>query len=71
MAKQRTTHFCKNCGFESVKWIGRCPSCAEWNTFVEEIIDSNKKSVSNNTQICYYFTYLTYHVYFESFSSIT
>jgi len=44
MAKQRTTHFCKNCGFESVKWIGRCPSCAEWNTFVEEIIEVNKKS---------------------------
>ena len=44
MAKQRTTHFCKNCGFESVKWIGRCPSCAEWNTFIEEIIDTNKKS---------------------------
>lgn len=44
MAKQRTTHFCKNCGFESVKWIGRCPSCAEWNTFMEEVIDTNKKS---------------------------
>ena len=44
MAKQRSTHFCKNCGYESVKWIGRCPSCAEWNTFVEEIVDTGKKT---------------------------
>lgn len=44
MAKQKSTHFCKNCGYESVKWIGRCPSCAEWNTFVEEIVESGKKT---------------------------
>jgi DNA repair protein RadA/Sms len=44
MAKNRTTHFCKNCGYESVKWIGRCPSCSEWNTFVEEIVELGKKS---------------------------
>jgi DNA repair protein RadA/Sms len=44
MAKQRSTHFCKNCGYESVKWIGRCPSCAEWNTFVEEIVETGKKT---------------------------
>jgi DNA repair protein RadA/Sms len=44
MAKQRSTHFCKNCGYESVKWIGRCPSCAEWNTFVEEIVETAKKT---------------------------
>lgn len=44
MAKQRSTHFCKNCGYESVKWIGRCPSCAEWNTFIEEIVETGKKT---------------------------
>jgi DNA repair protein RadA/Sms len=44
MAKQRSTHFCENCGYESVKWIGRCPSCAEWNTFVEEIVETGKKT---------------------------
>lgn len=44
MAKQRSTHFCRNCGYESVKWIGRCPSCAEWNTFVEEIVETGKKT---------------------------
>lgn len=44
MAKQRSTHFCKNCGYESVKWIGRCPSCAEWNTFIEQIVETGKKT---------------------------
>ena len=37
MAKTtKTTFFCKNCGAESPKWVGRCPQCGEWNTFVEE-----------------------------------
>lgn len=34
--KNKTAFFCKDCGFESVKWLGQCPSCHEWNTFVEE-----------------------------------
>ncbi len=38
MAKTKTTYFCRNCGAESPKWIGRCPSCAEWNTYVEEVV---------------------------------
>ncbi|HEV7231140.1 MAG TPA: DNA repair protein RadA [Bacteroidia bacterium] len=38
MAKTRTTFFCQNCGAQSPKWIGRCPSCGEWNTYVEEIV---------------------------------
>ena len=36
MAKTKTAYFCKNCGAESPKWLGKCPSCGEWNTFVEE-----------------------------------
>ncbi|MDR1667107.1 MAG: DNA repair protein RadA [Bacteroidales bacterium] len=36
MAKLKTLFFCRNCGSESSKWIGRCPSCGEWNTYVEE-----------------------------------
>ena len=37
MAKARTTaFFCKECGYESAKWTGQCPSCREWNTMVEE-----------------------------------
>jgi DNA repair protein RadA/Sms len=38
MAKSKTVYVCQNCGAESAKWIGRCPSCGEWNTYHEEII---------------------------------
>ncbi len=47
MAKGKTTvFFCQTCGHESSKWMGQCPACKEWNTFVEEIID--KKSVGKS-----------------------
>jgi len=39
MAKTKTTFFCQNCGHESPKWLGQCPSCREWNTLVEEIVE--------------------------------
>ncbi|MGN0482491.1 MAG: DNA repair protein RadA [Lachnospiraceae bacterium] len=43
MKKGKTTvYFCQSCGYESSKWMGQCPACKEWNTFVEEIVD--KKS---------------------------
>ncbi|MGE5419847.1 MAG: DNA repair protein RadA [Chloroflexota bacterium] len=38
MAKTKTVYVCQNCGAESAKWIGRCPSCHEWNTYHEEIV---------------------------------
>ncbi|WP_162341069.1 DNA repair protein RadA [Cyclobacterium salsum] len=38
MAKIKTAFFCQNCGVESSKWVGKCPSCGEWNTYVEEVI---------------------------------
>jgi DNA repair protein RadA/Sms len=38
MTKAKTVFVCQNCGVESAKWIGRCPSCKEWNTYHEEII---------------------------------
>ena len=38
MAKTKTTYFCQNCGANSPKWIGKCPSCGEWNTYVEEVV---------------------------------
>ncbi|MCM1263754.1 MAG: DNA repair protein RadA [Butyrivibrio sp.] len=46
-AKMATVFYCQNCGYESSKWMGQCPGCREWNTFVEEKI--NAKS-SGNTQ---------------------
>lgn len=36
MKKIRTAFFCQNCGYQSPKWLGKCPSCAEWNRFAEE-----------------------------------
>lgn len=44
MSKIKTAFFCQNCGYESVKWIGQCPSCGQWNTFVEEIIQKETRS---------------------------
>ncbi|MBM3402270.1 MAG: DNA repair protein RadA, partial [Bacteroidetes bacterium] len=39
MTKTRSAYFCQSCGYESAKWLGKCPSCNQWNTFVEEIIE--------------------------------
>lgn len=45
MAKTKTAYFCQSCGYESAKWLGKCPSCAQWNTFVEEIVEKAATSV--------------------------
>jgi DNA repair protein RadA/Sms len=45
MSKVKSAYFCQNCGHEAPKWLGKCPSCSEWNTFVEEIIEKNIPSV--------------------------
>ena len=45
MAKTKSAYFCQSCGHESAKWLGRCPSCNEWNTFVEEIIEKTSAKV--------------------------
>ncbi len=39
MAKIKSAYFCQSCGYESAKWLGKCPSCNQWNTFVEEVIE--------------------------------
>jgi DNA repair protein RadA/Sms len=44
MAKSKTAFVCQNCGSESPKWIGKCYSCGEWNTFVEELVITGKSS---------------------------
>jgi DNA repair protein RadA/Sms len=46
MSKVKTAFFCQNCGYESAKWIGKCPSCQQWNTFVEELIQKESKKSS-------------------------
>lgn len=54
MAKVKTTFFCQSCGAQSPKWVGRCPSCGEWNTYVEEIIqkgdDAKTPGISTTSQ---------------------
>jgi len=49
MAKPKTVYYCSNCGNQSSKWLGKCPACGEWNTFVEEVIvkaDKRKSGVA-------------------------
>lgn len=40
----KSVYFCNNCGYESPKWMGKCPSCGEWNTFIEEKVSTKKSS---------------------------
>lgn len=47
MPKIKTAFFCSNCGYESAKWLGKCPACGEWNTFIEEVIE--KDNQANNS----------------------
>lgn len=47
MAKIKRAYFCKNCGFEAPKWLGRCPSCGEWNSFTEEILSKESSSAAS------------------------
>lgn len=44
--KSKTAYLCSNCGYDSSKWLGKCPACGEWNTFVEEKITVGKGSSS-------------------------
>ncbi len=47
MAKIKSAFFCQQCGYESPKWTGKCPSCGAWNSFVEEVIQrDDKKNVT-------------------------
>jgi DNA repair protein RadA/Sms len=50
MSKVKTAFFCQNCGYESAKWIGKCPGCQQWNTFVEELIQKDNKKSNNDWQ---------------------
>lgn len=52
MAKVKKAYFCKHCGFEAPKWLGRCPSCGEWNSFTEEVIARESGSVASAIAGC-------------------
>lgn len=52
VAKVKTSFFCQNCGTQSAKWVGKCPACNEWNTYVEEILhkeDANQSTWKSNS----------------------
>lgn len=40
--KEKSVFFCQECGYESAKWLGKCPGCGQWNTFVEETVSKQK-----------------------------
>ena len=48
MSKTKTAFFCSNCGYISTKWLGKCPSCNQWNTLVEEVIETDKSATQWN-----------------------
>lgn len=47
MSKVKSAFFCSNCGYESAKWTGKCPSCSNWNTFIEEVIHKEQGKLEN------------------------
>ncbi|MGI6095534.1 MAG: DNA repair protein RadA [Lachnospiraceae bacterium] len=50
MAKgKKTVFYCQNCGYESSKWLGQCPGCREWNSFVEETVSASSKTKGSQT----------------------
>ena len=46
MPKIKSVYICSECGYESPKWYGKCPSCGEWNTMQEEIKESVKSATA-------------------------
>lgn len=51
MAKIKTIYVCQECGYESPKWMGKCPECGNWNTMVEELADKGKSDISTGSMI--------------------
>lgn len=50
-SKQKTVFICNNCGYESAKWYGKCPSCNEWGTMNEEIVRTESKTAKSTTSV--------------------
>ena len=50
MAKLKSVYFCKNCGNESPKWMGKCPACNEWGTFAEELVRQGAATITEDTR---------------------
>ncbi len=50
MSKLKSVYFCSKCGNESPKWMGKCPACGEWGSFVEELVKKNSTSIVEDTR---------------------
>lgn len=48
MAKAKTYYYCKECGYQSSSWLGKCPECGKWNTFTEEVVQMATSSKTKN-----------------------
>lgn len=55
MTKTRIKYICSNCGYESLRWLGKCPECDSWNTFSEEVVELSKKSLQNQKKDSKYY----------------
>ena len=51
MKKEKFEYICNGCGYTSSKWLGKCPSCQQWNTFVESLCESKVNSVNNEKSL--------------------
>jgi DNA repair protein RadA/Sms len=51
VAKTKTVYICQNCGYNSAKWAGKCSSCGEWNTFVEELVSASPEKAKANVSL--------------------
>lgn len=49
MAKLKSVYICSNCGISSAKWLGKCPSCNEWNSMVEEVVEKEPRHLSSSS----------------------
>ncbi len=50
MAKPVTKYICQNCGYSSLRWLGKCPECDSWNSFVEEIVYTDKRKFTSRSR---------------------
>ncbi len=50
LKNKKTVYFCQECGYESSKWMGQCPGCKAWNSFVEEVVSSKKGAASSGSR---------------------
>lgn len=51
MAKLKVKYICQECGYEAHKWLGKCPACNQWNSFVEEVVDRKLKTANSKIEV--------------------